>query len=193
MVFPVAPPHLTTLNQYPHFWRIVSAVRCMMDSSRSAQRAVIQFIRAEGEHVSQIYCRMKEVCWEQCLVRFTIFRWCQRYEAGRVNIKELRRPGQAHVVTKSATISAVDEHIHQRKCASHNPRKAWLWQTLYTVGAKASVRESEDGENGCFLEPAVSTLKPSTPFLGAGISASLSVEIILSYTVPHELQLEYCY
>ncbi|GBM82459.1 hypothetical protein AVEN_48622-1 [Araneus ventricosus] len=33
----------------------------------------------------------------------------RRYEAGRVNIKDLPRPGQAHVVTKSATISAVDE------------------------------------------------------------------------------------
>ncbi|GBN42849.1 hypothetical protein AVEN_13216-1 [Araneus ventricosus] len=70
-----------------------------MNSSRSAQRAVIQFLRAEGEHASQIYRRMKEVYGEQCLTRCTIFRWCQRYEAGRVNIKDLPRPGQAHVVT----------------------------------------------------------------------------------------------
>ncbi|GBM68819.1 hypothetical protein AVEN_264415-1 [Araneus ventricosus] len=68
-----------------------------MDSSRSAQRAVIQFLRAEGEHASQIYRRMKEV---------TIFRWYQRYEAGRVNIKNLPSLGQAHLVTNSATISA---------------------------------------------------------------------------------------
>ncbi|GBN47148.1 hypothetical protein AVEN_91087-1 [Araneus ventricosus] len=86
-----------------------------MDSSRSAQRAVIQFLRSKGEHASQIYRGMNEVYGEQCLVRCTIFRWCQRYEAGRVNIKDLPRPGQAHVVTNSATISAVDELIRQNR------------------------------------------------------------------------------
>ncbi|GBO08608.1 hypothetical protein AVEN_166550-1 [Araneus ventricosus] len=85
----------------------------MMDSSRSAQRAVIQFLRAEGEHASQIYRGMKEVHGEQCLARCTIFRW--RYEAGRVNIKDLPRPGQAHVLTNSATLSAVDELIRQNR------------------------------------------------------------------------------
>ncbi|GBO04584.1 hypothetical protein AVEN_137156-1 [Araneus ventricosus] len=91
-----------------------------MDSSRSAQTAVIQFLRAEGEHASQIYCRIKEVCGEQSLARCTIFRLCQRYEAGRVNIKDLPRPGQAHVVINSATNSAVDELIRQnRQIATH--------------------------------------------------------------------------
>ncbi|GBM55437.1 hypothetical protein AVEN_123518-1 [Araneus ventricosus] len=92
----------------------------MMDSSRSAQRAVIQFLPSEGEHVSQIHFRMKEVHGEQCLARCTIFLWCQRYEAGRVNIKDWARPGQAHVVTNSATISAVDELKRQnRRITTH--------------------------------------------------------------------------
>ncbi|GBO07273.1 hypothetical protein AVEN_216178-1 [Araneus ventricosus] len=86
-----------------------------MDSSRSAQRAVIQFLRAEGEHASQIYRRMKEVYGQQSLARCTIFRWCQRYEAGRVNIKDFPRLGQAHVVTNSTTISAVNELIRQNR------------------------------------------------------------------------------
>ncbi|GBM13495.1 hypothetical protein AVEN_129414-1 [Araneus ventricosus] len=86
-----------------------------MDSSRSAQRAVIQFLPAEGEHASQIYRRMKEVYGEQCLARCKIFRWCRRYEAGSVNIKDLPRPGQTHVVTNSVTISAVDELIRQNR------------------------------------------------------------------------------
>ncbi|GBN89698.1 hypothetical protein AVEN_57091-1 [Araneus ventricosus] len=86
-----------------------------MDSSRLAQRAVIQFLRGEGEHSSQIYRRMKEVFGEQCLARCTIFRWCQCYEPRRVNIKDLPRPMQAHVVTNSATISAVDELIRQNR------------------------------------------------------------------------------
>ncbi|GBM77095.1 hypothetical protein AVEN_74023-1 [Araneus ventricosus] len=68
--------------------RVVSAVRYMMDSSRSAQRAVIQFLPAEGEHASQIYHRKKEVYGAQCLTWCIIFRWCQRYDAGRVNNKD---------------------------------------------------------------------------------------------------------
>ncbi|GBN30488.1 hypothetical protein AVEN_134544-1 [Araneus ventricosus] len=84
-----------------------------MDSFRSAQRAVVQFLRAEGEHASQIYLGIKKVYGEQCLARCTIFRWCQRCEAGRVNTKDLPRPGQAHVVTNSATISAVDQLLRQ--------------------------------------------------------------------------------
>ncbi|GBN40461.1 hypothetical protein AVEN_60047-1 [Araneus ventricosus] len=85
----------------------------MIDSSRSAKGAFIQFLRAEGKHASQIYRRMKEVYGEQCLALCTIFRWCQRYDAGRVNIKDLPRPGKAHVVTNSTTISAVYEFIRQ--------------------------------------------------------------------------------
>ncbi|GBO36341.1 hypothetical protein AVEN_223931-1 [Araneus ventricosus] len=84
-----------------------------MDSSRSAQR-VVQF-RAEREHASQICRRMKEVYGEQFLARCTIFRRCQRYEVGRVNFKDLPRPGQAHVVTSSATISAEDDIIRQNR------------------------------------------------------------------------------
>ncbi|GBM37454.1 hypothetical protein AVEN_263132-1 [Araneus ventricosus] len=66
----------------------------------------------EVEYASQIYRRMKEVYGEQCLARCTIFRWCQRYDAGRVNIEDLPRPGQTHVVN---TISAVDELIRQTR------------------------------------------------------------------------------
>ncbi|GBN66417.1 hypothetical protein AVEN_231729-1 [Araneus ventricosus] len=91
-----------------------------MDSSRLAQREVIQFLLAEGEqHASQIYRRIKEVYGEQCLTRCTIFRWCQRYEVGRVNIKEFPRRRQAHVVTNSATTSAVDEFIRQNRRITH--------------------------------------------------------------------------
>ncbi|GBM84782.1 hypothetical protein AVEN_121908-1 [Araneus ventricosus] len=141
-----------------------------MDSSRSAQRAVIQFLRVEGEHASQIYRRMKEVYGEQRLSRCTIFRWCQLYEVGRVNVKDLPRPGQAHVVTNSATILGVDELIRQIFCS---------------VGAQAFVRELEDCENECLPYPAISTLKPSTPFPLAGISVLML--IIYSCTIPHEL------
>ncbi|GBN19217.1 hypothetical protein AVEN_218034-1 [Araneus ventricosus] len=88
-----------------------------MDFSRSAQKAVIQFLSGEGEHSSQIYRWLKEVYGEQCLARCTVFWWCQRYEAGRVNVKDLPRPGQANVVDNSATISAVNRRIITREIA----------------------------------------------------------------------------
>ncbi|GBL63667.1 hypothetical protein AVEN_215991-1, partial [Araneus ventricosus] len=62
--------------------------------------------------------------------RCTIFRWCQRYEAGRVNIKDLSRPGQAHVVTNIATISAVNELIRQNRRI-----------TTSEIAAEMSIRE----------------------------------------------------
>ncbi|GBM60165.1 hypothetical protein AVEN_86300-1 [Araneus ventricosus] len=117
---------------------------------------------------------MNEVYGEQSLARCTIYRWCQRYEAVRVNIKGLPHSG-LHVVTNSATVSAVDELIQKMNCASHNPQEAWLWQSSCTVGAQASVRESEDGENGCLPDPGVSTLKPSTLFLRVGISGTINL------------------
>ncbi|GBM85597.1 hypothetical protein AVEN_38369-1 [Araneus ventricosus] len=95
VVLPVAPAYLTASHQYPHFWRVVSVVRCMMDSSGSAQRAVIQFLRTS------------------------------------------------------------------------------LQQSLCTVGVQASVRESKDCENGCLTDPAVSTLKPYSPFLSVSMSMVL--------------------
>ncbi|GBN88973.1 hypothetical protein AVEN_88074-1 [Araneus ventricosus] len=74
--------------------------------------------------------RIKEVYGEQCLARCTIFRWYQCYEAGRVNIKDLSHPGQAHVVTNSATISAVDELIRQNR-----------WITTREIAVELSIRK----------------------------------------------------
>ncbi|GBN27216.1 hypothetical protein AVEN_72565-1 [Araneus ventricosus] len=56
---------------------------------------------------------MKEMYGEQCLARCNLFRWCQRYEAGRANIKGLPRLAQAHVVTNNAKISVVIELMRQ--------------------------------------------------------------------------------
>ncbi|GBN78392.1 hypothetical protein AVEN_175370-1 [Araneus ventricosus] len=92
----------------------------MMDSSRSAQFSVIEFLRrAEGEHDSEIYRRMKEVYGELCIAQCTLFRWCQRYEAGRVNIMDFPRPGQVHVVINSAVYELIRQNsrINTREIA----------------------------------------------------------------------------
>ncbi|GBM25902.1 hypothetical protein AVEN_247397-1, partial [Araneus ventricosus] len=73
------------------------------------------FFAHKGSMLHKFNHRLKEVYGEQCLARCTIFRWCQRYEAGRVNIKDFPRPGQARVMTNSATISAVDDLIPQNR------------------------------------------------------------------------------
>ncbi|GBO07731.1 hypothetical protein AVEN_191978-1 [Araneus ventricosus] len=168
-----------------------------MDSSRSAQRAVIPFLRTEGEHASQIYRRMKKVYGEQCLTRCSIFRCYQRYETGRVNIKDLPSPGQVYVVTNSATISAVDELIRQNRRITTREIDVELSiskGTAHHIIHKGFVI-AKFAHSGCpsICHPVVSTLNSSTPFIRAGISASVSMAIIYSCTVPHELYSEFCY
>ncbi|GBN23153.1 hypothetical protein AVEN_139170-1 [Araneus ventricosus] len=53
---------------------------------------------------------MKEVYGELCIAQCTLFRWCQRYEAGRVNIKDFPRPGQAHVLINSAVYELIRQN-----------------------------------------------------------------------------------
>ncbi|GBO15536.1 hypothetical protein AVEN_198991-1 [Araneus ventricosus] len=146
---------------------------------------------------------MKKAYGVQCLARCIIFRWRQRYEAGLVNIKDLATPWKAYVVTKSATISAVDELIRQNRrittreiavelsiskgTVHHTIHKKLGYGKVCAQWVFKLLSESEEGENGCLPDPAVSTLKPSTPFLRAGISVSMSMAIIYSCTVPHEL------
>ena len=69
-----------------------------MDSSKQAQRAVIQFLSAEGVSGTDIYSRMKNVYGTECMSRTAGFRWCSDFHHGRVSTAEMPRPGQAHVV-----------------------------------------------------------------------------------------------
>ncbi|GBN94703.1 hypothetical protein AVEN_130010-1 [Araneus ventricosus] len=77
--------------------------------------------------------RIKEVNGEQCLARCTIFRWCERYEAGLVNIKDLPRLGQEQVMNNSATISAVDELLWQNRRITTREIAVELWISKGTV------------------------------------------------------------
>jgi hypothetical protein len=69
-----------------------------MDSSKEAQRAVIQFLLAEGVSGTDIYSRMKNVCGTECMSHTAVFRWCSDFRHGRVSTAYRPRPGQAHVV-----------------------------------------------------------------------------------------------
>ncbi|GBM18497.1 hypothetical protein AVEN_252281-1 [Araneus ventricosus] len=145
---------------------------------------------------------MKEVYGEQCLARCTIFRFCQRYEAKRVNIKDLPRPGQAHVATNNATISAVDEFIQRNRriatleiAVELSISKGTVHHIIHKKLGYGKVCEqwvpkhlSENQKTArmgvCLTQQ---FLKPSTPFLRSETSVLVSMAIIYSFTVPHEL------
>ena len=68
-----------------------------MDSSKQAQRAVIQFLSA-GVSGTDIYSRMKNVYGTECMSRTAVFRGCSDFRHGRVSTVDIPRLGQAHVV-----------------------------------------------------------------------------------------------
>jgi len=79
-----------------------------MDCSKQAQRAVIQFLSAEGVSGTDIYSRMKNVYWTECMSRTAVFRWCSDFRHGRASTADMPRPGQAHVAITQESIAAVN-------------------------------------------------------------------------------------
>jgi hypothetical protein len=65
-----------------------------MDSSKQAQRAVIQFLSAEGVCGTNIYSRMKNVCGTECMSRTAVFQWCSDFRHGHVSTVDRPRSGQ---------------------------------------------------------------------------------------------------
>ena len=59
-----------------------------MDSSKKAQRAVIQFLLAEGVSGTDIYSRMKNVYGTECVSHAALFGWCCDFRHGRVSTAE---------------------------------------------------------------------------------------------------------
>ena len=84
-----------------------------MDSSKQAQRAVIQFLSAEGVSGTNIYSRMKNVYGTECLSRTAVFRWCSDFRHGRMSTADMPRPGQAHVVINQESIAAVNSLVRE--------------------------------------------------------------------------------
>jgi len=69
-----------------------------MESSKQAQRAVIQFLSAEGVSGTDIYSRMKNVYGTECMSRTAVSRWCSDFRHGRVSTADMPRLDEAHVV-----------------------------------------------------------------------------------------------
>jgi len=86
-----------------------------MDSSKQAQRAVIQFLSAEGVSATDIYGRVKNVYGTECMSRTAVFRWCSDFRHGRVSTVDMPRPSQAHVVITQESISAVNSLVRENR------------------------------------------------------------------------------
>lgn len=74
--------------------------------SKVDQRAVIQFLTAEGCQPVEIHNRMKAVYGDKCVSKTTVVDWAKMFREGRELMTDLPRPGQAHIV---ATKKAIDE------------------------------------------------------------------------------------
>ena len=96
-----------------------------MDSSKQAQRTVIQFLSAEGVSGTDIYSRMKNVYGTERMSRTAVFRWCSDFRHGRVSTADMPRPGQAHVV-----LHATQDFLRLRYPSSRGPM-GHLFQPTY--------------------------------------------------------------
>ena len=86
-----------------------------MDSSKQAQRAVIQFLSTEGVSGTDIHSRMKNVYGTECMSRTAVFRWCSDFRHGCVSTADMPRPGQAHVVITQESIAAVNSLVRENR------------------------------------------------------------------------------
>lgn len=84
---------------------MTSEMSFMVESpSKEDQRAVIQFLTAEGCMPAEIHRRMASVYRDRAVSKTTVTEWSRKFREGRTETSDLPRPGQAHkVVTESLT------------------------------------------------------------------------------------------
>jgi transposase len=76
--------------------------------SKQDQRAVIQFLGAEGCQPANIHRRMQAVYGNACVSKTTVKDWCRQFRQGRQSTADMARPGPARVATTPANIAAVE-------------------------------------------------------------------------------------
>ena len=79
--------------------------------SRLEQRAVIQFLTAEGCRPVDIHRRMQAVYGDKSVSHTTVKNWTTMFQEGRELTKDLPRPGQAHIVASEDAIAKIDAAI----------------------------------------------------------------------------------
>ncbi|GBL72101.1 hypothetical protein AVEN_115111-1 [Araneus ventricosus] len=151
------------------------------------------------------------IAWRECEDASTknlgkwkaIYKVCQKKRRPQLYWRCIKSQ-QTHVVTNSATISAVDELIRQNRrittreitgelsiskgTVHHIIHKKLGYDKVCAQWVPKNLSKNQNTvENECLPDPAISTLKPSTSFLRPGISVSMPMAIIYSCTAPHEL------
>lgn len=75
--------------------------------SKQDQHAVIQFLTAEGCRPAEIHRRMAAV-YDKCYSKTAVKMWCCKFQKGRQQTADLRRPGQAHRAVTDENVSTID-------------------------------------------------------------------------------------
>jgi DNA-binding MarR family transcriptional regulator len=80
---------------------------------RSKQRAVIEFLLAENESITDIYRRLKNVYGDMAVDKSTVSRWATRLassEQGQGNVSDLLLSGSPSTAVTPATVQRTVSH-----------------------------------------------------------------------------------
>jgi histone-lysine N-methyltransferase SETMAR len=75
--------------------------------SKDKQRAVIEFLRLEGETGDNIHSRLVKVYGDEAYSRSAVFEWVREVDNGRTDLKDLPRSGRARDLQISSQITTL--------------------------------------------------------------------------------------
>jgi transposase len=81
---------------------------------RFKQRAVIEFLLAENESITNIHRRLTNVCGDMAVDKSNVSRWAKRLassEQGHGNVSDLPGSGRPSTAVTPATMQRADSHI----------------------------------------------------------------------------------
>jgi DNA-binding MarR family transcriptional regulator len=81
---------------------------------RSKQRAVIEFLLAENESITNIHGRLTNVYGDMAVDKSTVSRWAKRLassEQGQGNVSDLPRSGRSSIAVTPSTMQRADSYI----------------------------------------------------------------------------------
>ena len=79
--------------------------------TRTKQRAVIEFLFAEHEKITNIHRRLQHVYGDEAVDRSTVSRWVSRVsmtERGKAILSDLPRSGRPHTAVTPETVQRAD-------------------------------------------------------------------------------------
>jgi DNA-binding MarR family transcriptional regulator len=109
----VHPKHFTSLSQASSTVRRRGLANSM-PYLHSKQRAVIEFLLAENESITNIHRRLTNVFGDMAVDKSTVSRWVKRLassEQGQGNVSDLPRLGGPSTAVTPATMRRADSHI----------------------------------------------------------------------------------